>query len=102
MRNINMVITVIALAIAIGAAIIVEGGCSFIGQEGTKKFGGTTTIDLPVGKKLVPYTIQWEPDDSNLWYLTEDAEEGYIPKTYEFHESSNMGIMQGSVKFIEH
>ena len=49
-------------------------------QYFTKTLGGTTVIELPVGKKLVPYTVQWEPKGSNIWYLTEDAEAGYSPK----------------------
>ena len=71
-------------------------------QMVTKKFGGNTVVDLPPGKKLVPYTVQWEPKESNLWYLTEDAEEGYKPKKYEFCETSNMGFLEGSITFQEH
>ena len=84
------------LAITIAACSI--SGC----QEITKKFGGTTTIDIPAGKKLVPYTVQWEPKSASIWYLTEDTEPGYTPKTYEFHESSNMGAMEGKIIFVEH
>lgn len=71
-------------------------------QTFTKKFGGTTVVDLPKGKKLVPYTVQWEPTESNLWYLTEDAEEGYKPKKYDFCETSNLGVLEGSIVFQEH
>ena len=71
-------------------------------QYVTKRFGGTTTIDIPAGKKLVPYTVQWEPKESNLWYLTEDVEPGYKPKSYEFRESSNLGALEGKIVFVEH
>lgn len=67
----------------------------------TKRIGGTTTIELPAGKKLVPYTVQWEPNGSHIWYLTEDAEPGYQPKSYTFHESSNLGILEGTIVFQE-
>jgi hypothetical protein len=67
----------------------------------TKSLGGTSTIELPVGKKLVPYTVQWESKNSHIWYLMEDAEPGYEPKTYTFHESSNMGVMEGTIIFHE-
>lgn len=74
----------------------------FNAQFMTKRLGGTTTIDIPAGKKLVPYTVQWEPKESNLWYLTEDAEPGYKAKSYEFRESSNLGALEGKIVFVEH
>jgi len=85
-------------------AVILYWGVSLIfgAQYVTKEFGGTSTIDLPSGKKLVPYTVQWEPKGSNIWYLTEDAEAGYSPKTYTFHESSNLGALEGTIEFVEH
>ncbi len=74
----------------------------FVGSQYiTKRIGGTTTIELPAGKKLVPYTVQWEPNGSHIWYLTEDAEPGYQPKAYTFHESSNLGILEGTIIFQE-
>jgi len=74
----------------------------FVGSQYiTKRIGGTTTIELPTGKKLVPYTVQWEPNGSHIWYLTEDAEPGYQPKAYTFHESSNLGILEGTIIFQE-
>ena len=91
MKKIILVLGIIVMACSIS-------GC----QQVTKQFGGTSTIDLPAGKKLVPYTIQWEPKSSNIWYLTEDAEPGYTPKMYEFHESSNLGVAEGKIIFIEH
>ena len=36
-----------------------------------------------------------------IWYLTEDAEPGYQPKSYTFHESSNLGILEGTIVFQE-
>ena len=91
MKKILLVLTVVLMSLGIS-------GC----QYETKVWGGTTTVDLPKGQKLVPYTIQWEPKDSNLWYLTEPAEEGYVPKKYEFNETSNLGVIEGKVIFIEH
>lgn len=90
---------VIIFVLVIG---LVGGYVLMNSQMITKKFGGNTTVDLPPGKKLVPYTVQWEPKESNLWYLTEDAEEGYKPKKYEFYETSNMGFLEGSITFQEH
>ena len=44
---------------------------------------------------------KWEKND-DLWYLTEDMQEGDSPKTYIFYESSNYGNLEGSVRFVEH
>ena len=95
-------ITSILVFIAVIVAVV--WGVNFLlgTQTITKKFGGTTTVELPAGKKLVPYTVQWEPKGADLWYLTEDAEEGYSPKKYEFHETSNMGVLEGTIVFQEH
>ena len=71
-------------------------------QQNTKQYGGTTTIDIPAGKRLVPYTVQWESSSHDIWYLIEDAPVDYQPKTYEFKESSNFGAMEGEVIFVEH
>lgn len=68
----------------------------------TKHYGGEYTIDLPQGRKLVPYTVQWEQKSSNIWYLTEPMNETDEPKEYQFHESSNLGILQGTITFKEH
>jgi hypothetical protein len=95
MKKVTKLLLVVLMVVI---ATVSLTGC----QAVTKKYGGTTTIDIPKGKKLVPYTVQWEPNNSNLWYLTEDAEEGYQPKNYEFHESSNMGAMEGTIIFVEH
>ena len=78
--------------------IFLLAGC----QQNTRQFGGTTTIDIPAGKRLVPYTVQWESSSHNIWYLIEDAPANYVPKTYEFKESSNFGAMEGEIIFIEH
>ena len=87
---------VVALLLVAGVAYLFLGS-----QYITKRIGGTTTIELPKGKKLVPYTVQWEPNGSHIWYLTEDAEPGYTPKVYNFHESSNLGILEGTIIFQE-
>tara|TARA_R110001592_G_scaffold67_9_gene464 strand:- start:402 stop:665 length:264 start_codon:yes stop_codon:yes gene_type:complete len=62
-----------------------------------KSFGGTAEVVLPKGKKLV--TATWK--DSNLWYLTKDMTEDDVAETYEFHEESSMGVMEGTYRIIE-
>lgn len=66
-------------------------------QQMAKEYGGTATIALPPGKKLI--TATWK--DTHLWYLLRDIKPGETPETYEFKESSNFGIMQGTVIFKE-
>lgn len=92
-----MIAVIAVLVLALAGVLYVFVGSQYI----TKKIGGTTTIELPQGKKLVPYTVQWEPNGSHIWYLTEDAEPGYTPKTYNFHESSNLGFLEGTIVFQE-
>lgn len=66
-------------------------------QTRAKNFGGSMTINLPPSQKLVNAT--WK--NTELWYLTEPAGENFQPKVLLFQESSNFGVMEGTVKFIE-
>ncbi len=63
----------------------------------SRKFGGSTTINLPAGQKLIEVT--WK--DNSLWYLTEPMDTDYIPKTKTFQEDSNLGVLEGTVTFVE-
>lgn len=64
----------------------------------SRKFGGNTTINLEPGQKLVEATWKGAAD---LWYLTEPMDSDYVPKTKIFKESSNLGVFEGTVTFIE-
>lgn len=64
----------------------------------TKELGGTTTITLEKGEKLVEAT--WK-SNGNLWYLVEPMDSDYVPKTKIFKESSLYGVMEGKVIFVE-
>ena len=64
----------------------------------TRQFGGNSTIKLEPGEKLIEAT--WK-GDGDLWYRVEPMDSNYVPKTKIFKESSMMGIMEGSVIFIE-
>ncbi len=66
-------------------------------QKVTRSFGGSTTIRLEKGEKLVEAT--WKED--NLWYLVEPMDNDYTPKTKVFKESSLWGAMEGKVIFVE-
>ncbi len=77
-----------ALALALCSAF---AGCTQ--NERARHFGGTATIDLPAGRKLVNVTFK----ESNLWILTRHAKPGETPETFEFIEDSNFGVMNGKI-----
>lgn len=62
-----------------------------------KGWGGTAEIVLPKGKKLV--TATWKKN--SLWYLTKDMTEDDVAETYEFHEESSFGVVEGTYRIIE-
>lgn len=61
------------------------------------KWGGSTTLELPKGEKLIEIT--WK--DSNLWYLTRPMRDDEFPETYTFQEDSEFGIFEGTVTIVE-
>ena len=67
-------------------------------QQITRQYGGTTTINLEKGEKLIEVT--WK-GGGDLWYLVEDMDSDYIPKVKVFKESSTYGVLEGKVVFIE-
>ncbi len=62
-----------------------------------KKMGGKMKVELPVGKKLV--NVTWKED--NMWVLTRDRHEDEKVDTFTFKEKSSMGVMEGTIIFIE-
>ena len=63
----------------------------------TREFGGSQTIKLEKGQRLVEITFK----DHDLWILTEPMDSDYVPKTKMFYEDSNFGVMQGKITIIE-
>ena len=68
-------------------------GCNYAARN----FGGTVTVDLPAGEKLVSAT--WK--ESDLWYLTRPMKAGEEPETLHLRESSSLGMANGTVVFKE-
>lgn len=62
-----------------------------------RQFGGTMTIDLPKGEKLLMAT--WK--EINLFYLTEPMDSNYVPKTKTFREKSSYGMVEATIIFRE-
>ena len=66
-------------------------------QSTTKNLGGSTTIELEPNQKLEEIT--WKND--SLWYLTRPMTDADIAETHTFKESSNFGLIEGTVTIIE-
>ena len=62
-----------------------------------KNLGGDYTLKLPKNEKLV--MITWK--DNSLWYLTKPMTDEDTAETYKFQESSDLGIMEGTVTVVE-
>jgi hypothetical protein len=62
-----------------------------------KSFGGEGTLNLPKGKKLV--TVTWK--DTELWYLTRSMDSTDVAETYQFHEESSFGVIEGTSNIID-
>lgn len=84
---------VVFVLLIIGGLALLAFKFIFTPQWRAKHWGGTASIELPANQHLV--NVTWK--DDHLWLLTEPAAPGSLPKTYEFHESSNLGILQGTV-----
>lgn len=66
-------------------------------QHIARRYGGKLKIELPKGEKLIMAT--WK--EANIFYLTEPMDSGYIPKKKVFRESSNFGVWESEITFIE-
>ena len=71
--------------------------CGCTEQRMARQFGGSYKVILPKGQRLIEAT--WKGAD--LWYLTEDMDSAYMPKTKTFQEDSQWGVFEGSITFIE-
>ena len=66
-------------------------------QYVARKFGGDVDIKVEKGYKVTSAT--WKEGD--IFYFIEPMEEGYQPKVKKFIESSNYGVLESEVIFIE-
>lgn len=81
-----------------GIALLVVMGFSLTGCKSVaKSYGGTISIDVPKGQKVIEAT--WK--DSDVWYLTRPMREDEKPEIFTFQEDSNLGIIEGKVIFKE-
>lgn len=87
-------ILIIIIIAALFAVLLSGCGSQYV----AKHLGGTTTVDLPAGQKLIHVT--WK--DDSLWYLTRPMTEAETAEMYSFQESSNLGLLEGTVIIQEH
>lgn len=85
----------IKTTIALVALLMAATSCTE--QHMARRYGGKMKIELPKGEKLIMAT--WK--ESNLFYLTEPMDSGYVPKEKVFKESSNFGVWESEITFIE-
>jgi hypothetical protein len=79
----------------LGLGLILMASCTE--NQLAKGWGGTATVELPVGEKLIEAT--WK--DEQLWYLTRPMREDESPETFKFQEKSSYGVVEGTVIFKE-
>ncbi len=86
---------IIEKLLVVVAVVLVCASCTQ--QYRARNFGGSMTITLQPGEKLMMAT--WKED--NLFYLTEPMEDDYVPKTKTLRESSSLGVLETTIKFVE-
>lgn len=91
-RKVCMLLMVLALMVLTFAMFVT--GCN---QATAHSFGGDMTLELKPGEKLEEIT--WKED--SLWYLTRPMREGEQPETHVFQQSSEFGLMEGTVTVVE-
>ena len=85
----------IIFILALGLVTLFTSSCTE--QIRARAFGGELTIQVPKGQKLTMAT--WK--ESNLFYLYEEMDSNYTPKTKMFVESSAYGVLETKITFIE-
>lgn len=81
----------ISLFVLLSSIFVIFTACTE--NSRAKNYGGTATIDLPKGQKLI--TVTWKEND--LWYLTKPMSATDVPETYSFKQESDFGIISGTV-----
>lgn len=71
--------------------------CSCTKNQRARQLGGTMTIELDKGQKLIMAT--WKGED--LFYLTEPMGVDYKPTTKTLREDASFGVLETKVIFKE-
>lgn len=91
--------TILYIILVILAITLLMTSCTQ--NQKARSYGGTETVNLPKGEKLINATWKGDKGGADLWYLTEAMDSSYIPKKKYFRESSGYGVFEGTVIFIE-
>ena len=86
MKKLFILLTLISLALT-----------SCTDNQRARMYGGTETVNLPAGERLVVAT--WK--EAQIWYLTEQMPADYKPQQKIFREKSGYGLVEGTVIFVE-
>jgi hypothetical protein len=87
-------VVAIAVLIIVVVAAIFFRGCD---QTITKKYGGSTSVELKQGERLEMVT--WKEDQ--MWVQTRMREPGESPINHKFREHSKYGMLEGEVTIKE-
>ena len=88
MKPLKLIALLAAFAVALVLTLSLVGCTS---NESARRFGGTETIDLKPGARVV--NVTWKEVD--LWILTK--QDTTKPTSYSFKEKSNFGLMEGEI-----
>ena len=72
-------------------------GCQVASQWWARSWGGTMTVNLDSGKKLLQ--VSWK--EGSLWVLTRKRRENEPVESYEYAEDSRFTVLQGKVVINE-
>lgn len=81
--------------IILTALAIASIGCT--DNQRAKTFGGSANHKLEANRKLV--NVTWKQD--SLWILTRPMRADDAVESYDFHEKSNFGLLEGSYTIQE-
>ena len=87
-------IVAIALLVVIIISAVFLRGCD---QTITKRYGGTTSVELNAGERLEMVT--WK--DDQMWIQVRPRTPDETPIAHEFREHSKYGMLQGKVVLKE-
>ena len=79
------------------SVICLLGTVSCTKQQMARNFGGTVTIKVEPGQRVVMAT--WKNDD--LFYMLEPMPEDYTPTNKRLIESSSFGVLESVIIFEE-
>jgi hypothetical protein len=89
------ILFILSIAVIIGLAVFVWNSSSNIRA---RSYGGTMTIKIPKGQKLI--NITWK-EAGSAWYLTRPMRAGEEAEVHTFQEESNFGMVEGTIVVVE-